>query len=137
MMRWQWVLGHIWMLTDTLIGLLTVLFGWCSFQGWAYDGSMYFLAKPGGIAYWWFKKYRFAAYACGGVIVFAEPEYRDNTIIKKHEHRHVRQAMMFGPFMPLAYGIASLVAIIRGQPAYEGNWFENDANAHDRLQEWP
>lgn len=136
-MKLSWILGHIWMAPVTAFGLLTALFGWCSFEGVGYDGALYFLAKRGGLCSKWFTRYRFAAYTSGGVIVFAKPEYRDMILIKKHEHRHVRQTMMLGVLMPIAYGVSSLLAVTQGLPAYESNWFEADANAHDSKPEWP
>jgi hypothetical protein len=44
-----------------------------------------------------------------------------------HERAHVAQFARWGFFFPLAYAIASLVAIRQRQPLYRGNKYEREA----------
>ena len=44
-----------------------------------------------------------------------------------HERVHVRQCERWGPMFLPAYGVASLVALLRGRDAYRGNRFEREA----------
>ena len=44
-----------------------------------------------------------------------------------HERVHVRQCERWGPLFLPAYGMASLIAILRGQRAYLDNPFEREA----------
>lgn len=46
---------------------------------------------------------------------------------RSHERVHVRQCERWGPFFLPAYGMASLVAKLRGGDAYRDNPFEKEA----------
>jgi hypothetical protein len=46
---------------------------------------------------------------------------------RAHERVHVRQYEQWGPFFPLLYLLASLVALIEGGDAYRDNRFEREA----------
>jgi hypothetical protein len=46
---------------------------------------------------------------------------------RRHERVHVRQAEKWGPLFFPAYGIGSLIALIRGKRAYRDNPFEKEA----------
>jgi hypothetical protein len=46
---------------------------------------------------------------------------------RTHERVHVRQCERWGPLFLPAYGIASLIALMRGQRAYRDNAFEREA----------
>ncbi|HYF55626.1 MAG TPA: hypothetical protein VEA41_15345 [Salinarimonas sp.] len=44
-----------------------------------------------------------------------------------HELHHVKQCMLWGPFIIIAYPLASLWAYLKGGDAYSDNWFEKAA----------
>ena len=46
---------------------------------------------------------------------------------RAHERVHVRQCEAWGPFFIPAYLIAGAWAWLRGEGAYEGNYFERQA----------
>ena len=46
---------------------------------------------------------------------------------RAHERVHVRQCERWGPFFLPAYGVASLIAMSRGERAYRDNAFEREA----------
>jgi hypothetical protein len=50
-----------------------------------------------------------------------------------HELGHVRQMLLLGPLMAVAYPAASLIAWLRGKHYYTDNWFEIDARAFERF----
>jgi hypothetical protein len=50
-----------------------------------------------------------------------------------HEHRHVRQAEVLGPFFLPAYLLASVWAALRHGQHYRANWFEKDAARYTAL----
>lgn len=68
---------------------------------------------------------RFAAITLGHVIVAIRRQ--DLRRWHAHERVHVRQFEMLGPFMLLAYPVASAWAWARGQDAYRDNYFERQA----------
>jgi hypothetical protein len=49
---------------------------------------------------------------------------------RAHERVHVRQYEKWGPFFPLLYILASLVALLQGGDAYHDNRFEREAGAN-------
>lgn len=71
---------------------------------------------------------RFAAITLGNVIVgVSRPELER---LRSHEQVHVRQYQCLGPLFFVAYPLASLLAIARGQCAHRGNVFEVQAFRH-------
>lgn len=66
-----------------------------------------------------------AAITLGHVVLASNPDMLART--RRHERVHVAQYMLWGPLFPLAYGLASLVALLRGRPAHRGNCFEASA----------
>jgi hypothetical protein len=66
-----------------------------------------------------------AAMTLGHVILGRDPAALRRS--RDHEHVHVRQTERWGPLFLPAYGIASLVAKLRGQDPYYGNVFEREA----------
>jgi hypothetical protein len=63
-----------------------------------------------------------------GCCIFA----RDAAALQRtlpHELVHVRQALQWGAFFPLAYALCSAWAWARGGCAYADNYFERQANA--------
>jgi len=64
-----------------------------------------------------------------GHIVVARDELAHN-LTRSHERIHVKQAERWGPFFLPAYGVASIVALLRGKSAYRDNCFEREAFDH-------
>jgi hypothetical protein len=50
---------------------------------------------------------------------------------REHERVHVRQCEVWGPLFIPAYCVAGLWALLRGEGAYEGNYFERAARRCD------
>ena len=67
----------------------------------------------------------FGAITFGHVVFGISPEQL--VLLRDHERVHVRQYEVLGPLFLLAYPLASIVAALRGRPAYRGNWFEVQA----------
>lgn len=57
-----------------------------------------------------------------------------NQRILRHEMEHVRQAACWGVLFPLAYLVASAVALLRGGEAYWDNRFEVDARKAEVME---
>jgi hypothetical protein len=70
-----------------------------------------------------------SAMTLGHVVLGQDEHLLDLT--RAHERVHVRQAERWGPFFLPAYGIASLVALLRGGSAYRDNYFEREAYGSD------
>lgn len=68
---------------------------------------------------------RVEAITLGHVIVARDVETADR--MRTHEQVHVRQYERWGMIFPLAYLVASAIAVIRGDCAYRGNAFEREA----------
>ncbi len=61
----------------------------------------------------------------GHVVLGLNPSTLEAT--RAHERVHVRQCERWGPFFLPAYGLASLLAAVRGGDAYRDNRFEREA----------
>ena len=68
-----------------------------------------------------------AAIVFGHIIIAFDAETASR--LRAHEHTHVRQYERWGVFFPLAYVIASVLAMLRGADAYLDNCFEREAFA--------
>lgn len=66
-----------------------------------------------------------SALTLGHVVLARNAELLNAT--RAHERVHVRQCERWGPLFLPAYGIASLIALARGQHAYRDNAFEREA----------
>lgn len=117
------ILGFIWALPVTVLGLLLLLVS----GGWMGTNRLvglrfWFIPR----CPWWWPK-RFGAMCLGGIsfVRFTDgyatipPEGR--TAIHEDEHR--RQCWIFGPFMIIFYPLACLWALAYGKP-YRANFFE-------------
>jgi len=124
-------LGHLWMLPVSIIGILWALATGCKPVRVDGDLAVYFVARPGWPAYWWFRKFGFAGFTLGTAITFVEVKYLWNQRIIRHEKRHVTQCMYQGVFSLITYPAASLLAVIQGKHHYHDNLYEVDARAHE------
>ncbi len=61
-----------------------------------------------------------------GHVVLGRDEMLLN-LTRAHERVHVRQCERWGPLFLPAYGVASLIALLRGGSAYRDNAFEREA----------
>lgn len=61
-----------------------------------------------------------------GHIVLARDEMAHD-LTRSHERIHVKQAEQWGPLFLPAYGMASLIALLRGKRPYRDNYFEREA----------
>jgi hypothetical protein len=66
-----------------------------------------------------------AAMTLGHVVIGVDEIQLHRT--RKHERVHVRQYELWGPLFLPAYGMASLLAWLRGKDAYRENRFEREA----------
>lgn len=115
------ILGTIWTLPLTLVGLVNALFGGIQqveFKNWA----IYFWVKriPLGFGY------GPVGQTVGQVICLTSNKGH----VAVHERRHVSQFLLFGPLMALLYPLASLWALIRCRRLYLDNAFELDAQRY-------
>jgi hypothetical protein len=119
------LLGWLWCLPVTLIGLVVVAFArprsvrfrWHGHHG--VRGVLEFTVAR------WFKGY--AAFTFGavqGYLVGVDPERH-----RRHEDVHSLQGMLMGPLNIPAYGACSLVSRLRGTGWYRGNALEAWARA--------
>ena len=111
------ILGFIWALPITLIGLLALLTaGWpvsVMFDGWAVviDVKLpFYVPNMKAVVY--------------GNLVMCRPDVLFNGNLRKHELEHVRQCNIFGPFIIILYPMLSLLAWICYNKPYEMNWLE-------------
>lgn len=125
MKRALYWLGYAWAFPVTLAGLLLCWVSEADLQVLTKDWVFMFVSR-GSITRWWFNK-GFTAFTWGAVICLDHDSKLVDTRLLKHELRHFQQCRWLGPFAPIAYGLASLVAVLRGRNAYRDNWFERDA----------
>jgi hypothetical protein len=121
-------LAYLWAAPNTLLGLLFVpaaLLGGGHIR--CVDGA---IEVCGGWCTAFLRRCTFvaggaSAMTLGHVILGQDQTCLD--LCRAHEHVHVRQAERWGPLFLPAYGAASLIAWMRGQSPYRGNWFERQA----------
>lgn len=122
------VLGQIWLSPITLLGFLLALVGGVTFREFDRNlGVFHYYVDSQGLIDLFLTKGRFAGFTVGSVVFFrTEPLTRSESLVA-HEHQHVRQGMVFGPFWTLVYCIASVISYCQGTGLYQGNWFEVNA----------
>ena len=120
-------LAYVWALPTTCVGLLFLPPALCGGGVQVVDGVVEL--HGGGVA--WFLRHctllkgGASAMTLGHVVLGRDRETLDWT--RRHERVHVRQCERWGPLFLPAYGIASLVALLRGRHPYEDNSFEREA----------
>lgn len=121
---------YLWALPTSLVGLsflpITLLTGG---RARVVTGV---LEIHSGAAAWFLKYLAFdaAAMTLGHVVLGKDQETLDWS--RSHERVHVRQCERWGPFFLPAYGLASLIAVLRGRRAYWDNAFEREAYGSER-----
>ena len=132
MIKQPWkVLGFIWALPLTLVGLAYVLVlgaRWMYLEG--ADWSLHFFCPDGGRGQRWLWHYNVGGQTIGSTIIYSQAmdiTSQASLRMMKHERVHVRQGMKFGPLDPIIYYMMSLFAWLYDQDIYRGNLAEMQA----------
>ncbi len=122
----------VWSLPVGVVGVvgafLFALLGWGSLQ--VTQGTLHVIGR-GPLARW-LHGHGWAAFTLGWTIWFWGEENADNQSIVEHERAHVRQYLLLGPVMLMAYPLAGLWALLRGGHFYRDNAFERSARKVSR-----
>lgn len=119
---------YLWTSPTTFPGFLLLIPTLCTGgRAQVVDGV---LEISGGFASWFLQHCTLlpggaSAMTLGHIVLARDPLTHDLT--RSHERVHVRQAERWGPLFLPAYGMASLIALLRGQNAYRDNAFEREA----------
>lgn len=119
-------LRFAWALPTSVLGYVLGLLGLVTGGRVERRGAV--LEFHGGFVKWFMSRFpnkNILAMTLGYVIVGKEPEGLEAA--RDHEMVHVRQNGRWGPLFLPAYGIASVVAMCRGQRPYRDNMFEREA----------
>lgn len=121
-----YILGFIWALPLTLFGLLLVPWYWPKAVSWNKEHHI-LLVQVKDI------RLKFGQHPKGqtfGVTVLVTPTFAElNPALLAHEAEHTRQGLIWGILFGPAYGIACIIAAVKGGHFYRDNWFEVRARA--------
>ena len=117
--KWRFfVPGYIWAAFNTLIGVILSFFYHAHSYRWE-KGVLTCVAHredvighPGGQTWGW-------------LIIYTDPRYRTESWaagLRRHEHKHVWQGLVFGPLMLLAYAGIFLYHYFTEQKDEEPGW---------------
>lgn len=121
-------LAFLWSLPMTAIGVLWALvLGAKWYRQEPDDWSLHFICPDGGRGQSFLLRFNVAAQTLGATIVYARARLAIYDVLVTHERVHVRQNMKFGPFAPVLYAMASIVAWAYGGDAYKSNDGEEEA----------
>lgn len=130
------LLGYLWSLPVTLAGLLVALVGGAVYVGTGYGALLFISPTDSLLRRHFFDRFGMAAFTWGAVIIRRTGQDLSSVIVAdrlyRHEAAHTRQAMVFGPLMPIAYGVCSLWAWVRGGNPYRDNALEAMARRAER-----
>lgn len=134
------ILTTLWQIPQSLGGLFFLVFGRVRIHD--ATGAVFMVAQPGGLGAWWLgvedplgNGSGSWAITFGPFILCASKEGVEHTNTRAHEGRHVQQGNWFGPLFMLAYGVAAVIALLKGKLPLRDNWFEQDADAAGRRAE--
>lgn len=113
----------LWALPVTAIGLLFALVG--TVTGGQTACRDVVLEQSGGFPGWCLRRLGHSCITLGYVTFGVTPF--DLAFFRDHERVHTRQYGVWGLFFLPAYLLSSAWALLRGRPAWEGNWFERQA----------
>lgn len=118
------MVGAIWTLPNTALGLLLVWLTGCRRHVEPYTRTRFWLAPSSSRPWrWWRRRWGFEALTLGTItICLVWPPGR----LLEHEARHQRQARLLGPFYLPAYLLGCLIGWLRGD-WYKRNPLEEDA----------
>jgi len=120
---------YVWALPTTAVGLVFVGVGLFGGRVRIVDGV---IEVQGGAVEWFLRRCTGLVFKGGasamtlGHVVLGR-DGRTLELTRQHERVHVRQCERWGPLFLPAYGVASLVAHLRGGSAYRDNRFEKEA----------
>ena len=138
-MMFLMILGYIWALPHTVVGVLLSIF---VYRAWGWHWNDGCLVAFGGTFERGGKEVtriwgRPAAQTHGFLILYATQKLQGKAWLRIHERVHVEQALIGGPFYPLAYGLHFLWNYTfdsvgkynrpRWKRAYYRIWFEKRA----------
>lgn len=131
-MNWlRLVLGGLWTLPNTALGLLASVLGNAKLAR-VDGGTFIFVAQPSGLWSWFFTASGMAATTLGSTVTFASVVGASSPWLLRHELRHVWQYRVLGPlFLPLYLGIAAVLWVARLRPHWD-HPFEADARRAER-----
>lgn len=126
------MVGTIWAAPTSAVGLL--LGGCCKPWGASFRRHSGVIEIQGAGVAWMLEHLTVLeggalAITFGEVVLARSSAAHDLT--RSHERIHVRQCRRWGPFFIPAYLAASVMALLRGRPAYRGNAFEIEAYAEE------
>ena len=120
---------YLWALPTTAVGLLA--FALASIHGRVgYQVVAGVLEVHGGLISWLLTHATLLRGGASAMTLGHVVLGRDETLLaltRDHERVHVRQCERWGPLFLPAYGLASLLVLLRGGRAYEDNPFEREA----------
>ena len=73
-----------------------------------------------------------SAFTWGQTIVYRHRGLLSDERLLRHERAHVRQSLLLGPLLAVAYPAASLWQLVRGGRPYRDNWFERAARRREQ-----
>ncbi len=120
--KWKYfILGYVWSLPTTLLGLLVVVLFYRPKSWYWSDGCIEVVAgtKQDGSTTIWGKP---GAQTLGIVIVYANSVYRLAPHLRIHERVHVTWVLILGPLFLPVYGIMYLAERIRGRGHIAAYW---------------
>jgi hypothetical protein len=123
-----WLLGHLWALPMTGLGLLLAV-PLARLDSMDEEGILHFVVRTGGPLGWYVRRFHIAAFTLGAVVTYASAAGPRQAPLVRHERAHVVQTFLLGPLFLPAYGLASLWQWVRGRHVYHDNWFEVQACA--------
>jgi hypothetical protein len=131
------LLGHFWALPLTVLGILAAYLGGAKFHCLGPLGTLVFVVRAAGRGLCWrfFGTFSMAAYTWGACITLGSTRLIRDAAFVRHECEHVKQAMHWGAFFPVAYILAGLDALCIGRSFYADNYFERAARAAEEKVE--
>ena len=128
---------YLWALPTTAVGLLALALAAIVSRGVRYQVVAGVLEVHGGLVTWFLTHCTLlrggaSAMTLGHVVLGRDEWLLDLT--RDHERVHVRQCERWGPLFLPAYGLASLLVMLRGGRPYQDNPFEREAYGRTPLQ---
>lgn len=125
------VAGHLWAAPLSILGVLVALLGGARPVG-IEGGALDLLAPGRGPLARFFRSTGVRAFTWGAAVVYRDRDCLGHPELRRHERVHVRQCLLLGPLMPVAYAASSLWQLARGRHPYRDNWFEVRARGDER-----
>lgn len=128
------LLASLWALPVSLLGLLlAALLGLAAGLRWNWrEGVLELLPRREPR---WLQRLGIDAIALGDLVIARNAGLMD--ALRAHERVHVAQARRWGPLFLLAYPLASLYCLLRGQRPYWDNCFEREARERSAAHQSP